>query len=102
MRTTLDIDDDVLAAAKELAKAQKSTAGEVISGLARKALTQDAAAPGATEAPHGLLYEDGWYVLPSRGAIVTNELIDRIQQELDEEDARAAGCERASGAGGQG
>jgi hypothetical protein len=30
MRTTLDIDDDVLAAAKELASAQKKTAGKVI------------------------------------------------------------------------
>ena len=100
MRTTLDIDDDVLAAAKELAKAQKTTAGLVISGLVRKALTQDAAAPGAAEAPHGLLYEDGWYVLPSRGVIVTNELIDQIQQELDEEDARVAGRERASGTDG--
>jgi hypothetical protein len=102
MRTTLDIDDDVLVAAKELAKARKSTAGEVISGLVRKALTQDVGEPGAAEASHGLLYEDGWYVLPSRGAIVTNALIDQIQQELDEEDARTAGRERASGADGQG
>jgi hypothetical protein len=39
MRTTLDIDDDVLQAAKELADAQGSTAGRVLSELARKALT---------------------------------------------------------------
>jgi len=38
MRTTLDIDDDVLNAAKELAIAQRSTAGRVISDLVRKAL----------------------------------------------------------------
>jgi hypothetical protein len=38
MRTTLDIDEDVLLAAKELATARKSTAGKVISELARKAL----------------------------------------------------------------
>jgi len=30
MRTTLDIDDDVLAAAKELAAGQKTTAGKMI------------------------------------------------------------------------
>jgi hypothetical protein len=100
MRTTLDIDEDVLAAAKELAKTQKSTAGEVISGLVRKALTQAAAATGAATAPHGLLYEDGWYVLPSRGGIVTNELIDKIQEELDRDDARASGRERAPGTDG--
>ena len=38
MRTTLEIDDDVLLAAKELAEAQRSTAGKVLSDLARKAL----------------------------------------------------------------
>jgi hypothetical protein len=100
MRTTLDIDDDVLAAAKELAKAQHSTAGEIISDLARRALTFAAGAEGREAAPHGLLYEDGWYVLPSRGAVVTNELLDKIQEELDRDDARAAGRERSPGADG--
>ena len=33
MRTTLDIDDDLLAAAKELARRERTTAGEVISRL---------------------------------------------------------------------
>ena len=43
MRTTLDIDDDILSAAKELARAEGKTAGQVISDLARKGLTQPAA-----------------------------------------------------------
>ena len=38
MRTTLDIDEDVLQAAKELAASRSSTAGRVLSDLARKAL----------------------------------------------------------------
>jgi hypothetical protein len=38
MRTTLDIDADVLQAAKELARARNSTTGKEISALARKAL----------------------------------------------------------------
>ena len=100
MRTTLDIDADVLAAAKEMAKAQNSTAGEVISDLVRKALTSAAGAEGSEPAPHGLLYKEGWYVLPSRGAVVTNELIDKIQDELDQDDARAAGRERSPGSDG--
>jgi hypothetical protein len=100
MRTTLDIDDDVLAAAKELAKAENSTAGEVISGLVRQALTCAAGTEGGEVAPHGLLYKDGWYVLPSRGVVVTNELIDKIQEELDQDDARAAGRERSTGSDG--
>ncbi|HKW02691.1 MAG TPA: hypothetical protein VJN96_22905 [Vicinamibacterales bacterium] len=38
MRTTLDLDADVLQAAKELAAARGSTAGKVLSELARKGL----------------------------------------------------------------
>jgi hypothetical protein len=38
MRTTLDIDDDVLEAAKELAANRRTTAGKVLSELARRGL----------------------------------------------------------------
>ena len=88
MRTTLDIDDDVLAAAKQRAAEERTTAGK------------GAADIGSAEMRDGLLYEDGWYVRPSRGGIITNELIDRIEEELDSEDARPAGRERASGTDG--
>ena len=49
MRTTLDIADDVLQAAKERARREGKTAGEVISDLARRALT----------APSGTVDSDG-------------------------------------------
>jgi len=39
MRTTLELDDDVLLAAKEIAAARGSTAGKVVSDLVRQALT---------------------------------------------------------------
>ena len=38
MRTTLDLDDDVLQAAKELAEVRGTTAGKVVSDLVRKGL----------------------------------------------------------------
>lgn len=38
MRTTLNLDDDVLIAARSLASEQNRTLGEVISALARQAL----------------------------------------------------------------
>ena len=41
MRTTLNIDDDVLQAAKELAAVRGLTAGRVLSDLARTALAPD-------------------------------------------------------------
>ncbi len=86
MRTTLDIDDDVLQAAKELAEAEKKTAGRVLSDLARKAL----AGPDqpALELSRGTVLEDGWYVLPRCGGIVTKALVDRLIEEADLEDGR--------------
>ena len=39
MRTTLEIDDDLLAAAKELARVEGVTAGNIVSRLLRRALT---------------------------------------------------------------
>ena len=54
MRTTLDIADDVLQAAKELARRQNKTAGEVISDLARAALTAPAPARREAREPRAL------------------------------------------------
>lgn len=42
MRTTVDLDEDVLLAAKELALTQASTLGAVLSRLARKGLESPA------------------------------------------------------------
>jgi len=94
MRTTLDIDDDILQAAKELARAEKKTAGQVLSELARRGLTQ--APPmglGEEAAPFGgFVMQDGWYQLPNReGVIVTKEMVDRLIEDADEEEARRKG-----------
>jgi hypothetical protein len=87
MRTTLDIDDDVLAAANELAKSRKTTAGEVISELARRALTASSELSGPP-GPCGAVLQDGWYVLPRReGTLVTSELVQQLRDEADLEDA---------------
>ena len=77
MRTTLDIADDVLQAAKERARREKKTAGEVISELARSALTAPPAS--AQEPPPKSRY--GFRPFAKRGAIVTNELIDRLRED---------------------
>jgi hypothetical protein len=39
MRTTLELDDDVVAAARELASAERRSLGSVVSELARRGLT---------------------------------------------------------------
>ena len=47
MRTTIDIDDDLLAAAKEMARREGATAGQVISRLVRQTLTGASPQPSA-------------------------------------------------------
>jgi Arc/MetJ family transcription regulator len=73
MRTTLDIDDDVLAAAKELATSQKSTVGQVLSDLARTAMTR-----AAEKQPK---YRNGFRLLPRTGKVITSELIEKLMEE---------------------
>jgi len=75
VRTTLDIDDDVLRAAKELARREKKSAGAVISELTRKALT---ASPPSTREPKTL---HGFRPFPRRGRIVTNDQVDKLRDE---------------------
>lgn len=92
MRTTLDIDDDVLQAAKELARSEKKTAGQVLSELARKGLTQAPVSGFGEQTTAGYVMKDGWYQLPNReGVVVTKEMVDRLTEEADSEEARRKG-----------
>ena len=77
MRTTLDIEDDVLRAAKELAQQEGSTAGRVISALARRGL----AAP-VKKAKLAKAVRSGVPLLPSRGEVVT---LEHTQEIMDRE-----------------
>lgn len=80
MRTTLDIDDDVLTAVKERARRESRTAGAVLSDLARAALTS-AGSPGRRQARSSFY---GFDPLPRRGQVVTNTLIDRLREDEPE------------------
>ena len=75
MRTTLTIDDDVLAAAKGLAARQHKTVGEVISTLTRQALKPSTATRKM---------RNGVPLLPVRGGAraVTPELVNQLRDEL--------------------
>jgi hypothetical protein len=75
VRTTLDIDDDVLLAVKERARGEKRSAGKVLSDVARRGLAGPSSEGGVPT------YRNGLRIVPSRGGIVTNELIDRIRDE---------------------
>ncbi|HEV3322283.1 MAG TPA: hypothetical protein VG147_08860 [Solirubrobacteraceae bacterium] len=72
MRTTLEIDDDVVAAARELAACERRSLGSVISDLARQGLT-----PARVEA------EDGMPVIrvPAGAPPITPEMVRRALDE---------------------
>ena len=76
MRTTLDIDDDVLFAAKDLARQGKKSAGQVISELARKGLS--GAATVSAREPKAVY---GFRPFPKEGRIVSNELINKLRED---------------------
>ncbi|MDP2794366.1 MAG: hypothetical protein Q8O25_09860 [Sulfurisoma sp.] len=87
MRTTLDIADDVLFAAKDVARREKKTVGQLVSELMRRALSSPAAAhtgdsanPPASNEIDTRFREMGFCTLPSRGGIVTNELINQLRE----------------------
>jgi hypothetical protein len=82
MRTTLDIEDDVLLAAKETARRNKLSVGAVISDLARRSLLQPAEPATGRDAPaRSRLARLGIHPLPKRGGIVTNETIDQLRDD---------------------
>lgn len=77
MRTTLDIDNDVLQAAKERARREHRTLGQVLSALARRGLTAPDEGPAVAE-PEAVY---GFKPIPRRGGLVTNELIDKLRED---------------------
>jgi len=78
MRTTLDIEDDVLQAAKEMAARERSTAGGVLSRLARAGLIRTAG-----KADKKRTSRNGVPVFSARpGELVT---LEHIQKLMDEE-----------------
>jgi hypothetical protein len=74
MRTTLTIDDDVLEVARGLAERDRKTVGEVISDLARNALTKP---------PTGLRHRNGVPLIPTKNphVRVTLEMVNRLRDE---------------------
>lgn len=74
MRTTLDIDEDVLQAAKELAANRRTSAGKVLSELARRAL----------QPKRRTAVRNGVPLLPARPAgspRPTMDLVNRLRDE---------------------
>ena len=76
MRTTLKVDDDVLQAIKERARREKRSAGEVLSELARAALTGSLRGVEIAETPSFYGFEP----FPHRGPAISNTVIDQLRE----------------------
>jgi len=73
MRTTIDLEEDVLLAVKEIARRRGTTMGKVLSELARQALTR----PVPVTIKHGLPL----FPIQSNAGVVTLDLVNRLRDE---------------------
>ena len=77
MRSTLDIEMDVLSAVKEIARQKNVGLGKVVSELLRQALMGNTGPAAKTQpsSPSAI----GFDPFASRGVTVTNDLINRLR-----------------------
>ena len=73
MRTTVDLDEDVLMAAKELARQQGLPVGKIVSDLVRQALTRRPA--GVTRQGSPL------FPVQPKAGVVTQELVNQLRDD---------------------
>jgi predicted DNA-binding ribbon-helix-helix protein len=73
MRTTIDLEEDVLLAAKELARQRGVSIGRVLSDLARQALASTARSDMRNNLP--------LFPIQSNARVVTPELINQLRDE---------------------
>ncbi len=82
MRTTLDIADDVLFAAKDMARQRKVSLGVMLSTLARGGLTAAVSSKRPVPSTAARLKRFGIVPLPARGGgVVTDELVNQIREQ---------------------
>lgn len=74
MRTTLDLDEDVLQAIREIARSKGTTMGQAVSDLIRQALTRRVEAKTRNGIP--------LFPKQSNGEIVTLELVNELRDEM--------------------
>ncbi len=81
MRSTIDIDDDVLAAARQLARRWGTSVGRVVSELLRQALAVPQS--GSTEVGEQAAAHSGFRPFPARGGVLSDEQIDHLRGQED-------------------
>jgi hypothetical protein len=86
MRTTLDIDADILSASRQIARERKTSIGKVLSELARQGLR-----PASTP-----VLRNGFELLPPgpEPQIVTLDLVNRLREDSLPEETSGSGERR--------
>jgi hypothetical protein len=87
MRTTLNLDDDVLEMVRQYSEARSVALGKAASELVRKGFTT----PTATRIVNGIVVFD----IPPDSPRITSERVKELQSEMDAVDATAAGLKSA-------
>ena len=82
MRTTLQLDDDVLVAARSIARNGKKSLGSVISDLARQALRAADPGPVGAKSDAGG-HRSGLPLLPTKvpGVVIDLELVNQLRDD---------------------
>jgi len=73
MRTTVDVEEDVLLAAKEIARQQRLSIGKVLSNLCRQALTRHRTGSTRNGVP--------LFPVQKKAGAATLELVNRLRDE---------------------
>ena len=76
MRTTLSLDDDVFAVARQRAQRERTSLGEAVSRYVRDALRTNAHVPATAVA-----LRSKYSVLPARDEIITTEHVRRLMDQ---------------------
>lgn len=74
MRTTIDLEEDVLLAIKEIARMKNQSIGKVLSDLARQALSRQDALTVRNSVP--------LFPIQPGASVVTLELVNQLQDEM--------------------
>ena len=77
MRTTVNIEDDILTTVKEMAREKQVSAGNILSCLAREALTLRQSEPGL----EGHENVAGFQPFPAREKVICNAHINGLRDE---------------------
>jgi hypothetical protein len=74
MRTTVDLDDDLLMAAREIARQRRVSMGRVLSDLIRQAMTRRDAGASRGDIP--------LFPVQADAGVVTLELVNQLRDEV--------------------